>query len=106
MLSLEAHQLCDAIIMTIFELILKSVPASPVHSERLSSRTSFQLEDEVLETYKPLFGSVQTPNIIVFILVFYANRVEGSLGHYQTLIWKCPTVQFSQIFPLFLIFGS
>ena len=77
-----------------------------VHSERLSSRTSFQLEDEVLDTSNPLFGSVQTQYIIVFILVLYANRVKGSLGHFQTLICKCPMVQFSQIFPLFLIFGS
>ena len=77
-----------------------------MHSEWLSSRTSFQLKDEVLDTSEPLFGSVQTPNIIVFILVLYANRVEGSLGHFQTLIWKCPMLQFSQIFPLFLIFGS
>ena len=46
-------------------------------SERLSSRTSFQLEDEVLDTSEPLFGSIRTPNIIVFILVLYANRVEG-----------------------------
>ena len=39
-----------------------------VHSEWFSSRTSFQLEDNVLDTSKPLFGSVQSPNIIVFIL--------------------------------------
>ena len=35
-----------------------------------------QLEEEVLDTSEPLFGSVQTQNIIVFILVLYANRVD------------------------------
>ena len=81
-------------------------------SERLSSRTSFQLEEEFLDTSEPQFGSVhivRSPgsfSIIVFILVLYANRVEGSLGHFRTLIRKCPTVQFSYIFPLFLIIES
>ena len=36
----------------------------------------FQLEEEVLDTSEPLFRSVQTQNIIVFILVLYANRVD------------------------------
>ena len=53
-----------------------------VPPERLSLRISFQLEDEALDTSEPLFGSVHTQNIIVFILVLYANGVEGSLGHF------------------------
>ena len=71
-----------------------------------TQRSSFQLEEEVLDTSEPLFGSVQTQNIIVFILVLYANRVEGNFGHFRTLIRKCPTIQFPQIFPLFLSFGN
>ena len=67
---------------------------------------SFQLEEEVLDTSEPLFGSVRNQNIIVFILVLYANRVEGNFGHFRTLIRKCPTIQFPQIFPLFLSFGN
>ena len=41
-------------------------------SEWLSSRTSLHLKDEVLDTSR----SVHTQNIIVFILVLYANRMQ------------------------------
>ena len=58
-----------------------SVSASSEATEQLSSRTSFQLEDEVLDTSDSYFGGVHPQNIIVFILVLYANRWAGSIGH-------------------------
>ena len=58
-------------------------------------------------TLPNLYSEVsQAQNIIVFILLLYANRLEGSLGHFQTLIQKCPTISFPQIFPLFLLFRN
>ena len=54
-------------------------------------------------TLPNLNSEVSEPKILLFSYWFLKKL---GIGHFQTLIWKCPTVQFSQIFPLFLIFGS
>ena len=46
--------------------------------EPLSSRTSFSLEEEFLDTPNNLVGCVLHQNIIVFIQVLYANAMQMS----------------------------
>ena len=54
------------------------MPIKNVAPERLSSRTSFSLEEEFLDTSDSLVGCVLHQNIIVFIQVLYANAMQMS----------------------------
>ena len=65
----------------------------PVWFKLLSSRTSFQLEEE-FQAPPNLNSEVSTPKILLFSSWYFMQiGWWESVGHLQTLSWSCPTFQ-------------